>query len=392
MRCLVRRIAAVGLSAMFLVGVGCQKETVPKKKTAAKKTSSPNSAAKPAPSTKPAATPIADMPAATPPKSGPTGQPPASASRDSSASRSTSVAPPSDGSLRVVTWNVREAFTVKDMQKRAQELRDMATDLRPDVLLLEEVTSIEVVQKIGELMGLGDYYAACSNFVSNTEDHAAFEVGLLSRFPIDEQIEFDPVPDRFSFAGKEQPLLVPPGLHVARINKDEPPRGFLWCRIDAVKLCVSVVHLKSSRGDAGSGDRENAAKRETVAAAVAMRVVQDQKQHPGYTDIVGGDFNVGRTDAAKNGRDLDEDHFGVADPGDRYDETHALLSLGLVQGLRMRNLSDSISESTYVGFEGAGPIDNLYAVGAAAKKFAPAKKSKRAYGSDHFPVSSELPP
>lgn len=157
-------------------------------------------------------------------------------------------------------------------------------------------------------------------------------------------------------------------------------RGFLWARIDDQKLTICLTHLKSS----ASGDEaENAMKREYVAAAMVLPVLEDQEAFPGYSYMVAGDLNVGETDAKKNGSDLDMDVF--TGEGDRYDDTHALLRGGLVKGLKMRSLTKDVGE-TYNDpkYAGSGPIDCIYLPGE--DRLSPATKTTETFGSDHFGV------
>lgn len=100
-------------------------------------------------------------------------------------------------------------------------------------------------------------------------------------------------------------------------------------------------------------------------------------------------MNVGVSDAKKNGTDLTEDKFSGS--GDMYDETHALLTNGLVDGLKMISLGKDLP-GTFVGndnvpdFPGSGAIDAIYVVGAGASKFNLAKRASDWFGSDHLAV------
>jgi len=288
----------------------------------------------------------------------------------------------------VMTWNAGSVLSTADVPPRAAAFRSLANAQQPDVLLLQEVTSVAVVAAIREAMGLAGYHLAVSDFVQGDDaSHAALEVAILSRFPLTEVREFDPFPDQTDDpAEPEERALVPPalpGLDVAHTS-----RGFLVARIGALDLSVAVTHLKSSRGDTGTGDAGNAEKRETTAAALARWVADELQARPGTTVLVGGDFNVGERDTTRNGVDLQVDCFEGATCGalDRFDETHALLGGGLVRGLAMTSLSREI-DRTYANWDyGTGPIDVLYVAGDGAGRFAAAVRGERAYGSDHFPV------
>jgi len=292
----------------------------------------------------------------------------------------------------VMTWNAGSVLSTADVPPRASAFRTLADQQQPDVLLLQEVTSVAVVEAIREAMGLADYHLAVSDFVQGDDaSHAALEVAIVSRFPLTGVREFDPFPDRTGDPGEPaESALVPPALPGLSITHTS--RGFLVARIGALDLSVAVTHLKSSRGDTGIGDAGNANKRETTAAALAAWVVDELQARPGTTVLVGGDFNVGERDAARNGVDLQVDCFEGAACGalDRFDETHALLGEGLVQGLAMTSLSREI-DRTYANWDyGSGPIDVLYVVGDGAGRFQAAVRGESAYGSDHFPVWTRI--
>jgi endonuclease/exonuclease/phosphatase family metal-dependent hydrolase len=294
--------------------------------------------------------------------------------------------------LRIVTWNARELFNVEMVEGRRSDLQAFAQEATPDILFLQEVTSIEVVNAIRDEMGLNGFFTVSSDFAQ--DDHREFEsleVGIISRFPLDQVIEFDPSPDN---RGDDEPDEASLPMPLLRLGVEPVPtdRGFLWARIDQIRTTVAVVHLKSSRGKIGLADEHNAEEREFVTAAVAAGVNEDRQLLPGYTFMVAGDFNVGCADEGKLGIDLSADCLRKDCSGaDRYDETHALLSEGLIGGLRMRNLTLAIAEATFVGgFQQSGPIDNIYVEGALRDRFADAVKAHSSHGSDHFAVWSDL--
>ncbi|MBA4019269.1 MAG: hypothetical protein C0483_19055 [Pirellula sp.] len=297
--------------------------------------------------------------------------------------------PVSAAEIRVATWNVHEGFTPAGIAERKEQLREFASAVRPDVLILQEVVTPAVATAVRDAMGLDGYYVACSNFNPSDEpDFTALEVAVLSRWPLTQVIEYDPTPDNDLADGDPDELPIAASL---KLGLPAPAdllgtRGFLWVRIADVRLTVVGVHLKSSRGVDGEADRENARRREFVAAAVAESVAQDIRLFPDHTAVVGGDMNVGHSDP-KNGRDLARDDLATTATTDGYDETHAiLLELG---GVRMTNLMRHISETTFPTFPST-PIDNMYVAGAAASRFAPATMSADTYGSDHRPVVSSV--
>src|SRR3954465_13017188 len=86
---------------------------------------------------------------------------------------------------RSATWNVRNANTVENVKLRSDQFREAGDEVRPDVLMLQEVNSLAVVKEIGKAMGLEGYHAACSNFApGDPPDFTGLEVGILSRYPL----------------------------------------------------------------------------------------------------------------------------------------------------------------------------------------------------------------
>jgi len=321
------------------------------------------------------------------------GKPSGSSTNGSSAGTlsSRNAAPSPGEEIRIATWNVHEGFSAESLAARSADLRGFAGRIRPDVLVCQEVVSHPAVAAVRDGMGLTGYHAACSNFAPDDRpDFSDFEVGILSRYPISQAIEYDLVPDGNSGRGDpiELPILPQPKLGLPMPKDIGGLRGFLWVRIDALKLTVIGVHLKSSRGDDGAADVPNSVLREFVAAAVADSVAQDRRLYPDYTCIVAGDFNVGHSDP-KNGRNLARDDVDPQVAGyDGYDDTHALLGDGLV-GLRMRNLTGGLTASSFPAFRST-PIDNIYADGPAAARFSEAVMEPETYGSDHRPVYAAL--
>ncbi len=307
-----------------------------------------------------------------------------------SPSRPLAVASAAPSGVRIASWNVKEIFTVAGVNQRQSDFQAFADEVKPDILLLQEVTSYKQVERIRDVMGLQGYHFAVSNFApDNTDEHQSFEVAILSRFPLDEVTEYDRTPDNANgqFDNEEdgpepesERELQPPNLPGIAANV-MPARGYLFARVDELKLLLRVTHLKSSGGSSGAADKTNAKKREVVAAAIAAAVAKDAVGYPGYTSLVAGDMNTGETDPAKRGQNLNDD------TNDGYDDTHGLFAAGLVSGLTMKSLTIDVGK-TYNGtlFPLSGPIDSIYVYGPNTVQFAMAKKTAVTHGSDHFGV------
>jgi len=292
---------------------------------------------------------------------------------------------PSVSKVRVAQWNAHEVFSVQDANAKSTHFQAFAADIKPDVVTINEFTSRDELRQIAQHMGIGNNIA-WSDFVQNDNgQHDAFEVGVISRFPITEFTEYDFDLDNRPSEGDptEAQLVIPsvPGLVTARAG-----RGFLRVRIEDLKLILYVTHLKSSNGATGSADKDNAKKREVVAAAMVAQAKTDSAALPGYTFVIAGDMNIGETDAAKNGNDLSQDTYSGS--GDRYDDTHAIFATGLTGGLPFTSKTKTLGMETYdsPSFLGTGPIDCIYVAGPGAVQFTPATRSASTFDSDHFSV------
>jgi len=281
--------------------------------------------------------------------------------------------------LTLATWNAG----MFDRPVSALDLSGYAAEVHPDILVLNEVLRIEDVQAIRNGLGREDDFIAITSFENGVSN---LEVAIISRFPLTDVVEFDPFPEPGQTVPEQRKLE---HLNLAGVPDVNTDRGFLVARIPSLNMFVIAAHLKSSRGASGNSDKSNAEKRELVAAAIADHVNKLMEDFPLATVAVMGDFNVGVSDAKKNGTDLLEDD--TMGSGDKYDETHALLMGGLVDGLRMKSLAKDL-DGTFVGsddvadFPGTGAIDVIYVVGPGAEAFAPAKRASTRFGSDHRSV------
>lgn len=62
--------------------------------------------------------------------------------------------------IRIVTWNVKDLFPVDHVKNPQNDLSEMAHSIKPDILCIQEVTSLAVVQEIKKAMGLNGFQIA----------------------------------------------------------------------------------------------------------------------------------------------------------------------------------------------------------------------------------------
>ncbi|MEM7758487.1 MAG: lamin tail domain-containing protein [Cyanobacteria bacterium P01_A01_bin.40] len=278
----------------------------------------------------------------------------------------------------MATWNV--AFI--DRSADELDLDGYAEEVDFDILIVNEIKQNADLNDLKAAMGKENFFTAISSIdVGNR----GLEVGIISRFPLTDIVEFDRSLD--NSGGVDERKLE--RVDIRGIANVGVGRGFLVAKIPQLQLFVVATHLKSSRGRSGDSDRNNAQKRELVAAAISEEVLQLRENNPDYSVIFGGDINVGVTDSNKNGVILDNDTT------DGYDDTHAILELGLINGLKMKSLAKNV-DGTFVGngnsplFPGTGAIDVLYVVGPLSDSFGEAQATSSSFGSDHLGVFASI--
>lgn len=281
-------------------------------------------------------------------------------------------------SLTIATWNV--GFIDRSVENL--DLDGFLEEADFDILIVNEIKQEEDLNQLKSRMGRADFFSAMSSF---DRGNNGLEVGIISRYPLTNIVEYDRSLD--GSGGIVERRLE--RVNVRGIADVGVGRGFLVAEVPELKLFVIATHLKSSRGRSGERDRSNAQKRELVAAAISEEVLRLRETNPDYSVIVGGDINVGVTDSNKNGIDLSDDR------NDGYDDTHAILELGLTNGLQMRSLAKNV-DGTFVGndnipdFPGTGAIDVLYVVGPLENDFGSAQATSERFGSDHLGVFATI--
>lgn len=279
-----------------------------------------------------------------------------------------------EDSLTIATWNV--GFIDRSVDNL--DLDGFLEEADFDILIVNEIKQERDLNQLKSRMNRADFFSAMSSF---DRGNNGLEVGIISRYPLTNIVEYDRSLD--GSGGIVERKLE--RVNVRGIADVGVGRGFLVAEVPELKLFVIATHLKSSRGRSGERDRSNAQKRELVAAAISEEVFRLREINPDYSVIVGGDINVGVTDSNKNGIDLSDDS------NDGYDDTHAILELGLINGLQMRSLAKNV-DGTFVGndnipdFPGTGAIDVLYVVGSIENDFGSAQATSERFGSDHLGV------
>ncbi len=301
-------------------------------------------------------------------------------------------------SVTIVSWNSDDMFCDKDVKNR-EELGPLSTDLNPDILLLQEVKSPQVVNAIKTAMGLELFSHSATNFnnkgqnslFSCKRDRTSFDIGIISRYSISEHYEFTFKADNPS--GIPEKIITTDSLISNSEEFINPTKGYLWVRIAVIKVIFFAVHLTHSFGDKNCNDRRRSAyQREVIASSVMREIDRNKISFPGYRIVVAGDFNIGVNDEKMNGSVIEIDDCSDCEKTDCVDETHAILHGNIFKTTKMTNLAEDLNQPTQRDpkYWYMGPIDNIYVLEETRDSFTPARRVKTRYGSDHWPVYANM--
>ena len=334
---------------------------------------------------------------------------------------------------KIVVWNA-EATIYEGLAKREADIKALDLAISPDVLVLVEIAGAEELERIIGYLGWSDFHAALSDFgkVSNSA-FTGLEVAIVSKIPIESSTEYDAsigdghheVSGNLGQALSTEKLLSSNGLSgVPSMAKTD--RGTL--RVDLANgLSIFPVHLKSNRNGACSDasnaiktlhrmklavpqqlqasvengfDRatknhlSNAVKRERVVAAIKREA--DGAVDEGRIVVIAGDFNTAfepgkagskLSDCALKAFSCARSPFPAnACPGDGFDDTLAILELGLIGDQKWefltRNLDRTYDDEKFADLA----IDHIAVPEGQSARFTKAAKAGNTFGSDHYPV------
>ncbi len=325
--------------------------------------------------------------------------------------------------LRVVVWNIENA-TVEKVATQSDDIQNLGRDLRPDILVLEEVSGgAAAAQAVANALGWTDAYIAVSDFFpSNTEKpYYSQELAIISKVPIVSIIEYDARPD-----GNTVPVTGPDGFRLPVQEENLTADGISGfgggisryakgtIRVDlAGGISLFPVHLKSDRitkktPDAITKTRiRNAQKREVTIAAISREA--GEAVSSGRTSVILGDFNA-TFEPGKFGAEVADCRLQdfpnkpmpfppSACTGPGYDDTLGILESGLVENTHWTFLTRKLNQTWYGGYRtwlgasnnyGDFAIDHVAVPVEQSSQFGAATRAADLYGSDHWPIIFEV--
>lgn len=102
--------------------------------------------------------------------------------------------------LRIVVWNIENA-TVSKVASQSRDIQNLGRDLRPDILVLEEVSGgAAAAQAVANALGWTDAYIAVSDFFPHSEKkpYCTQDFAVISKVPIVSVIEYDARSDGYT--------------------------------------------------------------------------------------------------------------------------------------------------------------------------------------------------
>ena len=318
--------------------------------------------------------------------------------------------------LRIVVWNIENA-TVSKVAEQRDDIQRLERDLRPDVLVLQEVSGGgPAAHAIAAALGWADVYIAVSDFYppDPLKPHYSQELAVISRVPIVSVVEYDPRPDNKTFSvfgpsGTSQPVaeerLTADGISGFGGGISRYSKGTIRVDLDG-GISLFPVHLKSDfirakkPGAITDARIKNAKKREVTIAAIVREASKSAKA--GRITVILGDFNT-TFEPGKFGAEIADcqlqDFPRAPAPfppsacnGPGYDDTLGILEAGLVGAQRWSFLTRNLGR-TWFGEDnrfGDFAIDHVAVPVEQSDRFGIAAKANERYGSDHWPVVFEM--
>jgi hypothetical protein len=298
--------------------------------------------------------------------------------------------------VRLALWDADLMPRGERLPVRIQMSRNFGQSVDPDVLVLYDVPSFAQLLKLRDALGLYGYTAVMSNFFCGTRRGAAkwpIEIAVLSRYPINRAIEFDPPSSKESrcanpgphtngpVLASHAPMAVPPrggALWPATGGGSHPlpGPGFLTARIDAIRTVVVAVRVPAASEYPHTDPLTLGAMRQAIAASAKVWIGRKRAQFENDAVLAMGDFAV---------------NPGIESTAQEPIEASQSSGTDTVDGLFLGGASGARDLTRNLLAEGVAPgvfphSDRIYLWSAGPPAFGSAQRADNSFGSRAFPL------
>ena len=315
------------------------------------------------------------------------------------------------GRVRIALWDADLTAEGSPLRARGDSLGGFGDAVNPDVLVVYDVPEFAELLKLRTALRLYGYSAVMSNFYCDGAvkgPKRPAEIAILSRYPIDEAIQFDPPTDQLKNCDRPGPftdgpvaashrgLDIPQGLALrwprAR-DRPLPGPGFLTARIESARVVVAGVRVALPTEYPGATGQAINAMRQAITASVGAWIWHEGEAREDDHFLAAGDFGVDQRAILRTG------NISASDPDDGFDGADSILTRGVIGGgsatqlrsgytpggLRMINLTRALLLQT-VGTAETPHSARIYLWSHQAGVFSSAERATNAFGSRSYPL------
>ena len=324
------------------------------------------------------------------------------------------------GRVRIAVWDADLLPDGSPLRARGDAPAKFGEVIDPDVLILYNVPTFAALLKLRDALRLSGYTAAMSNFFCDGMGDGPkwpLEVAILSRFPIDQAIEFDPPTNQFESCASRGPSTEGPvvashrtleipkklglrwpvvGGSAKKPGHPLPGPGYLVVRIDSARVVVGGIRVGLASEYPNADPRAVNAMRQALTASLGAWIWKERNGPGDDHFLAAGDFGVDTGEFLAAGVPLP----GNAD--NNFDGADTILTQGVIgggpaaqgghddgqTGLRMANLTRALVVQT-VGSEAGPHSGRIYLWSHRPGVFGLARRGQDSYGSHGYPLIVE---
>lgn len=303
-------------------------------------------------------------------------------------------------SVTIALWDADLMPAGDRLAVREKMSHGFAKAVSPDVLVVYDVPQFDQLLKLRNALGLYGYTAVMSNFSCGRTPkgaHWPFEVAVLSRYPINQAVQYDPPGKKTAACGQRMPVsdgpVVDQRLPMKLAAGDKWPKdkrghplagpGLLSVRIDSASAAIVAVRVPAVSEYPGADPAALATMRRVLAGAAHAWMAAEHKRDQTYHLFAMGDFGFdpgvssaavreGRLDGPDSGDSVDRIMRGEVSnsgaPGrGAVSLTHQMFERGLSPGVFPHS-------------------DRIFLWQDGLQAFGPAQRAENSFGSRAFPL------